>query len=325
MILMEYYESGNFCKSHQRGSMTDIPLEFESFYLRYREFVNTLPNVQKSKERKLWVMSNYLSYLKDQGICDVGDSSQRNVHEYVSSLTDFAASTRRCIATILREALDWAKAEGITEFSGRQALPVLRKEPRTRVLSYYTKDEIMRTLGAIDTDTKRGRLAYLAISLMAHLGMRAGDVINLRFDEIDWQNDSINIIQQKTGVPLSLPLVDEVKFPLADYLKNARHESRDEDYILVTCYAPYTRINHTSTLYGFVSRYMGKAGIDTKDRHHGPHALRHSLATGLMQQNVPISAISNILGHSSTRTTEVYLTVDTTHLAELSLEVPDVF
>jgi site-specific recombinase XerD len=69
---------------------------------------------------------------------------------------------------------------------------------------------------------------------------------------------------------------------------------------------------------------MSKAGIDVKDRHHGPHALRHSLATGLMQKNVPLSAISNILGHSNTRTTEVYLAVDTSHLAELSLEVPDV-
>lgn len=324
LILLEFYESGNFCKSHQRGSMTDVPLAHEALYLRYREFVNSLANSQKSKERKLWVMSNYLSYLSGRAVSDIGALRQRDVHEYLASLTDFAASTRRCVATILREALDWTGAEGITGFSGRQALPVLRKEPRTRILSYYTEDEVRRTLAAVDTETKRGKLAYLAISLMAHLGLRAGDVINLKLGDIDWQNDAINIIQQKTGTPLTLPLVDEVKFPLIDYLKNARHESCNEEYVLVTCYAPYTRLNHTSSLYGFVSRYMGKAGINVKGRHHGPHALRHSLATGLMQKNVPLSAISNILGHSNTRTTEVYLAVDTSHLAELSLEVPDV-
>jgi site-specific recombinase XerD len=43
-----------------------------------------------------------------------------------------------------------------------------------------------------------------------------------------------------------------------------------------------------------------------------------------MNDNVPLSAIANILGHASTRTTEIYLTVDETHLKELSLEVPDV-
>ena len=81
-------------------------------------------------------------------------------------------------------------------------------------------------MAAVDTETRRGKLAYLAISLMAHLGLRAGDVINLKLGDIDWQNDAINIVQQKTGTPLTLPLVDEVKFPLIDYLKNARHGTR---------------------------------------------------------------------------------------------------
>jgi site-specific recombinase XerD len=41
-----------------------------------------------------------------------------------------------------------------------------------------------------------------------------------------------------------------------------------------------------------------------------------------MNENVPLSSISSILGHKSTKATEVYLTVDETHLKELSLEVP---
>ena len=67
---------------------------------------------------------------------------------------------------------------------------------------------------------------------------------------------------------------------------------------------------------------MKIAGIEFEGRHHGPHALRHSLATSLMNENVPLSSISSILGHKSTKATEVYLTVDETHLKELSLEVP---
>ena len=67
---------------------------------------------------------------------------------------------------------------------------------------------------------------------------------------------------------------------------------------------------------------MKIADINYEDRHHGPHALRHYVATNLMVENVPLSAISNILGHSSTKSTEIYLTVDETHLKEISLEVP---
>lgn len=72
-----------------------------------------------------------------------------------------------------------------------------------------------------------------------------------------------------------------------------------------------------------VEKCMQTAGIDYEGRHHGPHSLRHSLATNMLAENVPISAISNIMGHSSTKTTEIYLTVDETHLKESSLEVPN--
>ena len=69
---------------------------------------------------------------------------------------------------------------------------------------------------------------------------------------------------------------------------------------------------------------MDKAEIDYSTRHHGPHALRHSLATNLMSNNVPISAISSVLGHANTRATEIYLTIDEKNLKNLSLEVPNV-
>ena len=163
----------------------------------------------------------------------------------------------------------------------------------------------------------------LIVSLAAVLGLRAGDIINLKFENIDWNNNAINIVQGKTGRQLTLPLVDAVKFPLIDYLKNGRHESRDNDYILVTVYAPYTKYSCTASLCTVITKCMDKAGINIDGRHHGPHALRHSLATNLMRNNAPLSAISNVLGHASTRTTELYLTVDERNLRQLSLEVPD--
>lgn len=154
------------------------------------------------------------------------------------------------------------------------------------------------------------------------MSIRAGDVIRLKFSDIDWNAGLIHFTQNKTGNPLSLPLLDEVKYPLLDYIKNARHESADPEYIFVTLYAPYTRFHDTSSIFRMVDKCMQTAGINYEGRHHGPHSLRHSLASNMMSENVPISAIANILGHSSTRTTEIYLTVDETHLKELSLEVP---
>lgn len=324
LILFEFEESGNYCKTHQRGSNTDIPLIYKHLFLEYREVVNATSLCRNSKERKLWIFVKYFEYLEQNGIFRVADIQFQTAHEYINSLASFAPATIRCIKTSLREIYDWLYSRKYIPFSGRQMFPVIRKDPRNKLLSYYSKEEIGQMLSCIDTETPSGKCAYSIICMLAYLGMRAGDVIRLKFSDIDWHTGTIHYIQQKTGNPLSLPLTDEVKYPLLDYIKNGRHESADPEYIFVTMYAPYTRFKCTSSLFRIVDKCMKTAGIDYEGRHHGPHALRHSMATNMMSENVPVSAIANILGHSSTKTTEIYLAVDETHLKKLSLEVPHV-
>ena len=324
LILMEFYESKSYCKTHQRGSTTEIPLIYTDFFLKYRDFVNGMNVCINSKKRKLWIMTNYLRYLEEKGIVQTIKIGINDAHNYLNSLTDFAPATKRIIATMLRESYDWMYREKIIGFSGRQAFPLIRKDPRNKLLSYYSKQEVEDVLSCINTDSATGKTHFLIISLIAHLGLRVGDVINLKISDIDWNNGTINIIQKKTKRLLTIPLVDEVKYPLIDYIKNVRHDSEDKEYVLITAYAPYTRFYTTGSIFKVITKCMKIAGIHYEGRHHGPHALRHSLATSLMNENVPLSAISNIMGHSSTRTTEIYLTVDETNLKELSLEVPDV-
>lgn len=324
LILFEFYEFGNYKKTHQRGSTTQIPLIFEAVYREYVEHVNCMPISMKTRERKIWSFTKYLEYLESVGTVRLSQIQFNTVHDYIRSLTAYAPATLRVTRTNLREAYDWMFGKKYVPFSGRQMFPLIRKDPRNKLLSYYSKEEISQLLSCIDTDTPSGKCMYAAICLLAYLGMRAGDVIALKFSDIDWTKDTISYTQQKTGNLLTLPLIDEVKYPLIDYIKNGRHESADQEYVFVTLYAPYTKFSCTSSLFRMVEKCMQTAGIHYEGRHHGPHSLRHSLATNMMSENVPISAIANILGHSSTRTTEIYLTVDETHLKELTLEVPNV-
>jgi site-specific recombinase XerD len=69
---------------------------------------------------------------------------------------------------------------------------------------------------------------------------------------------------------------------------------------------------------------MDKAGIDYTNKHRGTHALRHSLAGSLLNENIPISAISGVLGHGSIAATDLYLGLDENSLGRLALEVADV-
>jgi integrase len=321
LILLEFEESGSYYKTHQRGSTTKIPLSYEALFREYRDYANAMSLTKNSKERKLWVFTKYFEYLERREVLLTADIRYSDVHEYVNDLT-YASQTMRTVKGILREIYDWMYQKNYVAFSGSEIFPTIRNDPRNKILSYYSKDEIQRLLSCIDTSTSSGKCSYCIICLLSYLGMRAGDIINLKFSDIDWNNGMIHYNQQKTKNPISLPLLDEVKYPLIDYIKNARHETLDSEHVFITMNAPYTQYYSTSSVFSIVDKCMQTAGIEYKGRHHGPHSLRHSLASNLMSENVPISAIANILGHASTKTTEIYLTVDETHLKEISLEVP---
>jgi len=321
LILMEFHECGNYCKSHQRGSTTEIPEAYADEFLACRDYVNSLGICIKSKKRKLWIITNFLAFLQREGKTVLANIVAADVSQYINTLTEYAHATRRLYASALREILDWMNSEGMISFSGRDAFPVLRKSPKSDILSYYSKDEIKDIIGSIDESSTSGKMKRFIVAITAFLGIRAGDLIRLKFSDIDWANDRINIIQSKTGTLLTLPMPDEVKFPLLDYLKNARTDSEDAEYILSTAYAPFTRIHQTSSIYRHISKCIKQSNVAVNGRRMGPHALRHSLATNLLSENVPLSTISNILGHSNTRTTEIYLGVDESNLKELSLEV----
>lgn len=327
LIFVEYFETGSYYKSHQKSVKTRIDEKYFGLFLELqKDFINTQNIVFKSKERKLWAIAKFLNYLATVDINSISNLEISHVSDYINTIINqYAPESIRVQKTILRETLDYLYNKNYITFSGRTAFPLIKKDNRRKLLTTYTAEEITKILNVIDTNTANGKAIYFTISLIAFLGLRVGDVINLKFDNIDWENNQINIVQQKTNQLLTLPLIDEVKFPLLDYLKNGRHPSIDKDYILTTFYAPYTRIKNNSTIHRVLTRAMDLAGINYEGKHHGAHSLRHSLATNMINNNVPISAISQVLGHSNSRTTEIYITKDTTHLRELSLEVPYAF
>jgi integrase len=325
LILMEFHEMGCYCRTHLgTGTLAEVPEVYAGLLLRYRAFIDSQEIKASTKKTKLSATLRLLKYLAMNGVMSLSDISRADVTGYIGSLTSISRSSRATTAAMLREALDWMYNEGDTSFSGRDVLPRIKAPRNGNVISCYTRSEVSRILKAIDSDTSFGKGLYFVAVSAAFLGLRAGDLIRLKFENINWESGHISITQQKTGRPLSLPMIDEVRYALIDYLKNGRHESEDNEYILITCHAPHTRYMCSTSIQKALSGCIAHAGIENDGRHRGLHSLRHSLATNLLGDNVPISAISGILGHVSPRTTEAYIGLDETHLEELSLEVRDV-
>jgi integrase len=199
--------------------------------------------------------------------------------------------------------------------------PVIFSNKFETIPSYYSTEEIREILICIDRDTVIGRRDYLVMLLAVQLGMRAGDIRQLKFNNIKWNLDAIEFIQEKTQNMLHLPLLENLKYALIDYLKNSRPESGSA-YIFIRHRAPFIPFVTGNVFFGTINKYMKAAGISINHRKHGLHSMRHSLAGNLLKQNTPLPVITGVLGHESSNTTKLYLRIDIEQLRSVALEVP---
>ena len=197
--------------------------------------------------------------------------------------------------------------------------PYVKYGQNKRLPAVFTEDEIKRVLENVNTDSPVGKRNYAIILLLARLGIRISDIMDLQFDSIDWERKRITIQQQETGTQVELPLLEDVGWAIIDYLQNARPQTSCQN-VFVCHNPPFDRIH--SWLAKDISRAVQKAGIRvSRGKSAGTHIFRHSLATNLLNQGVGIDEIAQTLGHTSAESTEAYISLSMDTLRVCALEV----
>jgi site-specific recombinase XerD len=158
--------------------------------------------------------------------------------------------------------------------------------------------------------------------LLATYGLRISEVVRLRLEDIDWRRDRISFSHRKASVPLVLPLTSEVGEALITYLREARPDAPHPEVFLRAKGQPCPLSIACAGLRLRVKQHMTRAGVS--DRMAIPHALRHSLASRLLEKDEPLEVIAGLLGQSSLWSTFTYAKVDIDHLREVALDLPEV-
>jgi integrase len=156
--------------------------------------------------------------------------------------------------------------------------------------------------------------------LLATYGLRAGEVVHLRLEDLDWRHECLHVRQSKTGRPTVLPLLAPVGDAILEYLREGRPTTAARE-VFLRAQAPVQPFRGGSSLYSIVARRLPKAGVRPAGK-RGPHTFRHAHAVRLLQAAVPLKAIGDLLGHTSTASTAIYLKLATEDLREIGLNVP---
>lgn len=322
LMLHDLHHNGTLQDSrYDSGSKYKIG-EYFDFCLN--QFIETLYLGKRTISVIKSIILQFVCQIEGAGHCDFSIISPEDVKDFVLVAAEKNKGGMPNVLYALRLFLDYLKSNSLVSKDLQLLLntPVRRKK---RVLPCFTHEEVDAILKQIDINTKQGKRDYAILLLASHTGLRSIDIINLRLSDIDWLNDSIHIVQKKTGRPLVLPLETNTGNAIAEYILEARPESTSEYVFLKTC-APYRKLADCGTPNNILAKYLKNAGIS-----HQPgdgksfHALRRSMGTWMLESGVPLTTISQVLGHKDQDSAKQYLSMDHERLAVCALgfqEIP---
>jgi integrase/recombinase XerD len=181
-------------------------------------------------------------------------------------------------------------------------------------------NEILQMLQSTNGTSRPSRRAKALLSLFAFYGLRSSEAVGLRLEDFDWQNGTFSFKRAKSGRIQQFPLQRDVGEAIRQYIDEARPQCSSPN-LFVTHHQPYRPMTHSS-VFKVVNDRMKCLGI--KSRHQGPHAMRHSCATHLLQSGAALREIADFLGHRDCQSVGIYAKFNVRSMREVAnLDLPD--
>lgn len=297
-ILAEYY---NFGILHYREDCIGEIIWPEGFRKCMNEYLADMVASGLSRGYYLntcTTLHSLILFLDDRGVHTPDEIKVGDNDAFISTLTGLCSKSLSMRLCYLRRFYRFLFLHEYIQAPLAERLPKACIQGRTTIPTVWTDEEISKIKESAERVSPEGKRSYAMILLAAELGLRIGDIRSLKLSEIDWERKELNIIQNKTGHTLCLPMTDSVGWALIDYLKNGRPVS-ESSFVFVKHRPPYDEFPVNTTLHGLLSKVLVKADIPpVKKENVGWHTFRRSLATNLLQHKVPMNTITEILGHA---------------------------
>ncbi len=188
---------------------------------------------------------------------------------------------------------------------------------RKKHFAGFTRDEVKTLICSVPNETNLGKRNVAIFKLAESTGLRAVDIANMKLNDIDWRSKTISISQHKTGHPLILPMENNVGDAIAEYILHGRPEL-NSPFIFLSAQRPFRPVS-AAALSSAVSKQIKRSGIENHSLRKGFHCFRRGVGTWLLEAELPLTMISEILGHRNINSAKPYLSTDIEKLRECAI------
>jgi site-specific recombinase XerD len=325
-ILTEFALHGCFQPRRRVAEKLSLPRHWEGLLAAFDQFyVEQHRNPVRSLQSLRRDLRRFVYMLEQRGVHSPADIAAADISAFIGALTHVRPRTLASTIGRLRSFLRYLCLRGLVDSRLVDQMPKVRVYSEAHLPTIWTAQNLQILLAAVDRASPTGKRDFAILLLAARLGLRVGDIRDLRLDQLDWEHNRIRVVQSKTGMPLELPLPEDIGQALIDYLRYGRPEASHRE-VFLRHNAPFRPFGRNCNLYGIISLYRRRAGIKLPHQsRQGLHSLRHTLASRLLEAGTPLDVIAGVMGHLTPETTRQYLRIDVEALRRAALDPEEVF
>lgn len=278
--------------NYQKGYSENTIINYENDIKEFLEFLNK-ENIDNLKEVNYSIVRFYLMDLYNKKF------SRNSVSRKLSSLRSF---------------FKYLHNEEIVKINPFSLISSPKKEKKLPKFLY--NEDIEKIFNVPNINTVLGKRDSLILELLYDTGVRVGELVNIKINDINYDDRSIKILGKGNKERIVL-YGTYAEIALKEYLNNGRNEllkGKNNEYLILNANG-----NNITTrgIRLIIDKIIKQACLNT---HISPHTLRHTFATHLLENGSDLLTVKELLGHSSLSSTQIYTHVTNERLRNIYLK-----
>lgn len=290
-----------------------LPRQLGELLDRYISWCKTNGNNENTLQHKRWICCRFLKNLADLGYETAADFNYEAVQRAFLIL-GYSRYWEK-ISPFLR----FLYNEGLAPYNYANLLHYRKKN--TPHPTVYAPEEVAAVEDSVNRSNPVGVRNYAIILLLSRYGIRSRDIAALTFENLDFYNNRIRFVQQKTGDLWESELFPEVKSALLDYISNVRPEIADCSSVFLTAMIPHIPLD-SFAINTMVGEVFKRSEVSLATRRHGSRAFRSSIASNMINDKISTEIVRKVLGHGTQYALKYYARIDIESMRLCPLPVP---